>query len=38
MLVDARNGFNDLVRLEMLGTVWHRWPAGTMFAFNFYNH
>ena len=33
-LVDARNGFNDLSRLAMLCTVWHRWPAGARFAFN----
>ena len=37
-LVDACNGFNDLIRLEMLWTVWHRWPAGARFAFNFYRH
>ena len=34
MLVDARNGFNKLGRLEMLWTVRHRWPAGARFAFN----
>ena len=33
-LVDARNGFNNLSRLEMLWTVRHRWPAGARFAFN----
>ena len=27
-LVDARNGFNELSRLEMMWAVWHRWPAG----------
>ena len=34
MLVDARNGFNELSRLAMLWTVRHRWPAGAIFAFN----
>ena len=38
MLVDARNGFNELGRLAMLWTVWHRWPAGARFAFNCYRH
>ena len=38
MLVDACNGFNKLNRLAMLWTVWHRWPAGARFAFNFYRH
>ena len=33
-LVDARNGFNKLSRLEMLWTVRHCWPAGAIFAFN----
>ena len=37
-LVDARNGFNDLIRLAMLWTVRHRWPAGSMFAFNCYSN
>ena len=34
MLVDARNGFNELSRLAMLWTVRYRWPAGARFAFN----
>ena len=38
MLVDARNGFNELNRLAMLWTVWHRCPAGARFAFNCYKH
>ena len=38
MLVDACNGFTELSRLEMLWTVWHRWPAGARFAFNCYRH
>ena len=37
-LVDSRNGFNELSRLEMLWTVRHRWPAGARFAFNCYKH
>ena len=37
-LADARNGFNNLSRLEMLWTVRHRWPAGARFAFNCYKH
>ena len=38
MLVDARNGFNDLSRLTMMWTVWHSWPAGARFTFNCYMH
>ena len=38
MLVDARNGFNELSHLEILWTVQHRWPAGARFAFNCYRH
>ena len=34
MLVDDRNGFNELSRLAMLWTVRHRWPDGARFAFN----
>ena len=37
-LVDARNGFNKLIRLAILWTVRHRWPVGARFAFNFYRH
>ena len=37
-LVDDRNGFNELSRLAMMWTVWHRWSAGARFAFNFYMH
>ena len=32
--IDARNGFNELSRLEMMWAVRHRWPAGARFAFN----
>jgi hypothetical protein len=38
LLVDARNGFNELSRLAMLWTVRHRWPSGARFAFNCYRH
>ena len=37
-LADARNGFNELSRLEILWTVQHRWTAGARFAFNCYKH
>ena len=37
-LIDARYGFNKLIRLAMLWTVWHRWPEEVRFAFNFYRH
>ena len=37
-LVDARNSFNELSRLEMLWTVRHRWPVGTRFVLNCYKH
>ena len=33
-LVDACNGFNDLIRLAMLWTVRHLWLVGVRFAFN----
>ena len=33
-LVDARNGYNELIRLAMLWTVRHHWPAGARFALN----
>ena len=38
LLVDARNGFNELSRKAMLWTVRHRWPAGARFSFNCYRH
>ena len=37
-LVDAHNGFKELIRLAMLWTVQHRWPAGERFALNCYRH
>ena len=38
MLVDARNGFNEMIRLSIMWTVQHRWPAGARFVFNCYRH
>ena len=38
MLIDARNGFNELSRLAMLWTVRHHWPVGERFTFNCYKH
>ena len=37
-LVDARNGFNKMSRLEMLWTVCHCWLAGARSVFNCYSH
>ena len=37
-LIDARNGFNDLSRLEMLCTVRQHWPLGARLALNYYRH
>ena len=34
MLIDTRNGFNEMSRLAMLWNLRHGWPAGAMFAFN----
>ena len=36
-LVDARNGFNNLIRLAMLWTVQHCWLEGSRFGFNWYS-
>lgn len=38
LLVDARNGFNELSRFAMLWTVRHLWPTGARFAFQCYRH
>ena len=38
VLVDARNGFNELNRRSMLWTVRHKWANGARFAFNCYRH
>ena len=35
-LVDARNGFNELIQMVMLCMVRHRWPAVERFSFNYY--
>ena len=37
-LVDARNGFNELIRLAMLWTVRPLCPAWARFTFNCYRH
>ena len=37
-LVDARNGFNELGRLEIMWTVRYLWPVGGRFEFNCYKH
>ena len=33
-LVDARNGFSELIRLTIMWTVHHHWSAGARFEFN----
>jgi hypothetical protein len=38
LLVDARNGFNELGRKAMLGTVRNLWAGGGLFAINCYRH
>eukprot|EP00957_Ditylum_brightwellii_P008520 646279-Ditylum_brightwellii.AAC.1 len=38
MLINARNGFNELSPMVMLWTVWHWWQQGTHFLFNCYHH
>ena len=38
MVFDACNGFNELIRLAMLWTVWHHCLAGGRFVFDFYKH
>ena len=37
-LVDACNGFNELIRLAMLWTEQHLWPEGERFVFNCYSY
>ena len=37
-IIDARNGFNKLIRLTIMWTVRRCWPAGVKFVFNFYKH
>jgi hypothetical protein len=38
LLMDARNGFNELGRKAMLWSVRHLWANGSRFAFNCYRH
>ena len=38
ILVDVRNGLNELIQSAMMWTVQHRYPAGTSFAFNCYRN
>ena len=38
LLVDVRNGFNELGRKTMLWTIRHTWTAGARFVFNCYRH
>ena len=38
LLVDAKNGFNELSRKAMLWTTRHLWANGSRFAFNCYRH
>ena len=38
LLVDARNGFNEIGRIACLFTTRYRWAQGARFAFNCYRH
>ena len=38
LLVDAANAFNTNNCIAYLWTVWHRWPSGMRFSFNYYRH
>ena len=38
LLVDARNGFNEIGRIALLWTTRYRWAQGARFAFNCYRH
>ena len=38
LLVDARNGFNELNRKCMLWTIRHLWPSAARFSYNLYRH
>ena len=37
-IIDARNGFNKLIRLTIIWTVRRYWPVGVKFVFKFYKH
>ena len=37
-IVDACNGYNKLICLDMLWTLVYRWPSGSTFAYNCYRH
>jgi len=38
LLVDVRNGFNELSHKAAMWTIRHRWPSGSQFTFNCYRH
>ena len=38
LLIDAKNAFNDIDRVEMMWKVRHVWPSGSCSFFNFYCH
>jgi len=38
LLIDAKNGFNEINRHCMVWTARHLWPAGARFLFNTYRH
>ena len=38
LFIDVWNAFNEEKRTAMLWAVWHEWPSGVQFTFNFYRH
>jgi hypothetical protein len=38
LLIDTRNGFNELSQKAALWTVRHHWANGAQFTFNCYRH
>jgi hypothetical protein len=38
LLIDASNAFDEQNRTGMLWTVWHEWPTGARFVFNYCKH